>query len=237
MHELCYATSDSPEGPFTYGGVIVSNCDLHIDSYKKADMAMASGANNHGSMVQIGDSWYIFYHRHTNNTWYSRQGCAEKLAFRPDGSIIQAEITSCGLNNGPLSDIGEYPSYIACNLFTEEHSIYVGSAGPRVVQDGGDQDPEIGYIRQLGNNSTAGFKYFDMKNVTGLSIKTRGYFNGKVQVKTTWDGEVLGEIDVNSQNIWTSGSCTFAPISGVHALYLTFVGNGSCSLKSFELLH
>ena len=30
MHELCYATSDSPEGPFTYGGVIVSNCDLHI---------------------------------------------------------------------------------------------------------------------------------------------------------------------------------------------------------------
>ena len=28
-------------------------------------MPTAYGANNHGSMVQIGDDWYIFYHRHT----------------------------------------------------------------------------------------------------------------------------------------------------------------------------
>ncbi len=76
-----------------------------------------------------------------------------------------------------------------------------------------------------------------MKNVTGVMIKTHGYFNGKVQVKTKWDGEVLGEINIENQNIWTEGSCSFAPITGVNALYLTFVGNGSCSLKSFELLH
>ena len=30
MHELCYATSKDPRQGFTYGGVIVSNCDLHI---------------------------------------------------------------------------------------------------------------------------------------------------------------------------------------------------------------
>ena len=103
MHELCYATSKEPTGGFKYGGVIVSNCDLHIDTYKPADMPTAYGANNHGSMVQIGDDWYIFYHRHTNGTWYSRQGCAERLTFGEDGSIFQAEITSCGLNGGPLS--------------------------------------------------------------------------------------------------------------------------------------
>jgi len=237
MHELCYATSDSPEGPFTYGGVIVSNCDLHIDSYKPADMPMASGANNHGSMVQIKNDWYIFYHRHTNNTWYSRQGCAEKLSFRDDRSIIQPEITSCGLNGGPLTDVGEYPAYIVCNLFTPEHAMYVGKPGPRVVQDGGDGDHEIGYIRYIENGSTAGFKYFDLKNVTGLNIWTRGYLNGKFQVKTAWDGEVLGEIEVNSQNIWTKWNCSFAPISGVHALYLTFVGTGTGALKSFEFVH
>ncbi len=237
MHELCYATSDSPEGPFNYGGVVVSNCDLHIDSYKPADMPMASGANNHGSMVQIGDDWYIFYHRHTNNTWYSRQGCAEKLSFTNDGHIIQPEITSCGLNNGPLSDIGEYPAYIACNLFTPEHSMYVGASGPRIVQDGKDGDPQIGYIRYMSDGSTAGFKYFDMKDVTGIRIWTRGYFNGKVQIKTSWDGDVLGEIDVNSQNIWTEGKCSFAPVSGVNALYFTFVGSGSGAFRSFEFVH
>ena len=31
MHELCYATSADPLGPFSYGGVIVSNCDIGID--------------------------------------------------------------------------------------------------------------------------------------------------------------------------------------------------------------
>ena len=41
MHELCYAVSDNPVSGFTYQGVIVSNCDLHIDTYKPADMPTA----------------------------------------------------------------------------------------------------------------------------------------------------------------------------------------------------
>ena len=84
MHELCYATSDNPRGGFKYGGVIVSNCDAHIDSYKPADMRAAPAGNNHGSIVEINGQWYIFYHRQTNGTWYSRQGCAEKITVQPD---------------------------------------------------------------------------------------------------------------------------------------------------------
>lgn len=60
MHELCYAVSEKPDEGFVYGGVIVSNCDLHIDSYKPADRPMAYGANNHGSIIEIGGAWYIF---------------------------------------------------------------------------------------------------------------------------------------------------------------------------------
>ena len=60
MHELCYATSADPLGPFSYGGVIVSNCDIGIDSYKPADKPACFGANNHGSIVEIGSEWYIF---------------------------------------------------------------------------------------------------------------------------------------------------------------------------------
>ena len=127
MHELCYATSKEPTGNFTYGGVIVSNSDLHIDSYKPADMPAAYGANNHGSIEQILDKWYIFYHRHTNDTWYSRQACAEEITILEDGRIVQAEITSCGLNGGPLVGKGEYPAYLVCNMFTDEPSVYLGS--------------------------------------------------------------------------------------------------------------
>ena len=64
MHELCYATSKNPTSGFRYQGVIVSNTDIGIDSYKPADMPAAYGANNHGGFVKILDDYYIFYHRH-----------------------------------------------------------------------------------------------------------------------------------------------------------------------------
>lgn len=95
MHELCYAYSKSPLEGFQYGGVLNSNVDLGIDTYKPADRPAAFGANNHGSIVEMNGDWYIFYHRHTNGTWFSRQGCAEKLPIREDGLFGQAELTSC----------------------------------------------------------------------------------------------------------------------------------------------
>ena len=203
MHELCYAVSDSPLGGFNYGGVLVSNTDLHINTYKPADMPANRGANNHGSMIELGGEWYIFYHRHTNGTWFSRQGCAEKISFAPDGSIPQVEITSCGLNGGPLSDKGEYPAYIACNIFTKEHKMYVEPGAPRVVQVGGDESYGESYIKDIVDGTTIGFKYFDFNNLTGLRIKTRAYFNGDYEILADLDGGPLGEIQAIGSNICT----------------------------------
>ncbi len=239
MHELCYATSDKPEGPFTYGGVIVSNCDLHIGTYKPAEDPSAYGANNHGSIIEIGGDWYIFYHRHTHGTWFSRQGCAEKIAFEADGSIKQVEITSCGLNGGPLSDVGEYPAYIACNIFTPDKKMYVEESAPRIVQEGGDGEQNDGYIKGIVDGTTVGFKYFDVKGSTGLKIKTRAYFNGVFEVKNDLAKEPLATIKANGSNIWTEHSCEFStPLSDEKcALYLIYKGTGNCSLKSIEFVH
>ena len=81
FHELCYATSKHPTKGFAFRGVIVSNNDLGIDSYKPAGKPMYYGGNNHGSIVEIGGQWYIFYHRHTNGTNFSRQGCIERISL------------------------------------------------------------------------------------------------------------------------------------------------------------
>ncbi len=238
MHELCYATSKSPEGPFAYGGVIVSNCDLHIDTYKDPSMPAAFGANNHGSIVEIAGKWYIFYHRHTNGTWFSRQGCAEPITFTEDGAIPQAEITSCGLNGGPLSDIGEYPAYIACHLFTKEHMIYVEPGCPRVVQEGGDDVQKPGYIKGICDGTVIGFKYFAFENATGLRIRSRAYCNGVFEISTSIGGEVIGRIRVENYNVWTPGETPFtAPVNGTLPLYLTYRGSGTPSLASVEILH
>lgn len=237
MHELCYATSKSPTKDFVYGGVLVSNCDLHIDTYKPAERPMAYGANNHGGMVKIGDQWYIFYHRQTNGTWYSRQGCAEPIEIAADGSIAQVEITSCGLNAGPLEGKGEYEAYLACNLFTDTPAMYVGDAhAPRVMQDGRDGDEGLSYIGNMSDGATAGFKYFDCKGIKEIKIKVRGYGNGHFQIKTAWDGEVLGQVQVHNTNIWEEYTIQAEIPDGVQAIYITYRGGGNVGLKSFAFV-
>lgn len=236
MHELCYATSDKPTEGFSYGGVIVSNCDLHIDSYKPAELPAAYGANNHGSIVEIAGQWYIFYHRQTNGTWYSRQGCAEKIFFEKDGSIPQVEMTSCGLNDGPLPGKGEYPSYIACNLFTDQPSMYVGGDRfPKIMQEGRDGDENMGYISNMTKSATAGFKYFDCKDIKSISIAVRGYGKGNFEIRTSIDGEVLAKIPVQYANVWETYVGDIQIPDGIWPIYITYAGEGNVSLKSFEL--
>lgn len=237
MHELCYATSDKPDADFKYGGVIVSNCDMHIDSYKPADMPTAYGANNHGSIVEIGRKWYIFYHRHTNGTWYSRQGCAEEIHFTADGSIPQVEMTSCGLNGGPLTGEGEHPAYLACNLFTSTPSAYVGGDSfPKIMQDGRDGDREEGYIANIKDSATAGFKYFDCKGIRKIAITTRGYAGGIFEIRTKWDGDPIAAIKIDYTNVWETYTADIALVDGVYAFYITYTGEGNASLKSFTLI-
>ena len=95
---------------------MVSNRDINIDTYKPAEKKVAQGGNNHGGLVFANGQYYIFYHRHTNSTSFSRQGCAEQVYMAEDGSFSQVEMTSCGLNGGPLVGKGYYASYIACNI-------------------------------------------------------------------------------------------------------------------------
>lgn len=238
MHELCYALSDKPTEGFEYGGVIVSNCDLGIDTYKPADMPMAYGGNNHGSIIKIEDQWYIFYHRHTNGTNFSRQECAERIEVDEiSGSIRQAEMTSCGLNGGPLEARGEHPAYIVCNLRRENYTTkYVGGDKfAKVVQDGSDGDENVGYLANIQDGTTAGFKYFDCKSISKISIYTRAYAHGTFEFKTAWDGEVLASIRIDSSNIWEKRSADIALPDGVNAIYITYRGSGNVHLKSFEL--
>lgn len=238
MHELCYAISDKPDRDFVYGGVIVSNCDMHIDTYKPADMPTAYGANNHGSIIEIGNEWYIFYHRQTLNSWYSRQGCAEKIEFTADGSIKQVEITSCGLNGGPLRDTECYPAYIACNLFTKEPSPYVGVPNvPYIMQEGKDGDEVNGFVNDITDSATIGFKYFDCKNVKGVRITVRGYAGGEFEVRTKIDGEALGKVKIDFTNVWTEYDCLANIPDGVNAIYLRYDGGGNCALKCMEFIH
>ena len=104
-----------PDRDFRFRGTLVSNGDVGLDGRKESERTNATGTT-HGSIEQIGGQWYVFYHRLTHGSDYSRQMCAEPLRLAPDGSFRQAEMTSCGLNEGNLPGSGLYPAAICCSL-------------------------------------------------------------------------------------------------------------------------
>ena len=238
---LCYATSKSPVEGFVYRGVIVTNNDRYINTYKPAEKPMHYGVNNHGGIVEIEGQWYIFYHRHTNGTNFSRQACMEPICIMEDGSIPQVEMTSCGPNGGPLLGEGEYPAYIACNLFCDVEEGYTAPPGewmdcrfPKLTQDGKDGDEIPGHIANMRDGATAGYKYFDCKGVQSVSVTVRGG-RGEIELLTSWDGEVLGSIPVKKTNEWKEYREDISIPDGVQALYFRFRGAGSISFNGFTL--
>lgn len=243
QHELCYAISKSPMEGFKFAGTIVSNNDSFIDSYKPAEKTMFYGGNNHGSIVEIEGQWYVFYHRHTNGTNYSRQACLEPIRIRKDGSIPQVEMTSCGPNGGPLEGRGEYGAYLACNLYCNDISEYTGAPGkwldcrfPKITQDGKDGDETQGYIANMRSGATAGFKYFKCSGIKKVSVKARGGAHKAVfEVMTSWDAEPVGKIQLGATNEWKTYTADISIPDGVQAIYFRFAGEGSVSFASFEL--
>lgn len=259
MTELCYAVSDSPTSSFEYGGVIVSNCDLGISTYKSAEKRTYPYGNNHGSIIEINGAWYIFYHRMTNDTWFSRQACIERISIEPDGTIRQVEMTSQGARGAAFPARGKHPAYIACNLWSDiEHStVAIGASGSaklsaqraKITQDGFEETAENCFIVNITDGTTIGFKYFDCNGIKKITVTTRAYGRGSFQVRTDLGcmgeqspkattgpaAEVLGEIPIVSANIWTDFSAYVKIPDGTHALYFTYTGSGTPQMLGFEL--
>lgn len=184
-HELCYATSDYPDKDFVFGGTIVSNGDISLNGRAEQDRLNMTGTT-HGSIVEINGNWYVFYHRLTHKSDYSRQACAEKITINADGHIDQVEITSCGLNAGPLIANGNYPAVIACNITNGKmphgsNTIY-NAPFPNVTNLGEER-----FIGEISENTLIGYKYFSFSKPTLLSIKVR---IESVKTKPKFDGPI-----------------------------------------------
>ena len=241
FHELCWAVSKNPTEGFTYGGVIISACDDGIDSYKPASKPMYYTANNHGSIERINGEWYIFYHRHTNGTNYSRQGCLEKLTILPDGTIIQAEITSCGGRDTPLSGSGWVSAHLACHLFTDTEVTYVPWSGwmddrfPKITQTcSGHGEPEP-FIANMRSSATAGFRYFDCRGLKSVTVRTKGYARGKMEIRTAWNGPAIGSVPIGYANVWHDETAEVSVPDGLTSFYFTFTGEGHLQFAGFTL--
>lgn len=239
-HELCYATSDRPDEGFVYRGVIISNADIFPGSPDQK--AKTIYGNNHGGIVKVEGQYYIFYHRHTSRTHFSRQACAEPIEILPDGTIPQVRLTSAGLHGGPLPMNGTYPASCAAQLRGSKEPVMsypeMGNDHPFFVQDAPDFDASLLFVwpnlrtpRQYITNGQEGFtavyRDFDMpgKPLT-LTVRVRGTASGKLVLHTEDDPSPIGEIPLSPAADWTDISTTITPPKGPQGLVFSYVGAG-----------
>lgn len=242
-HELCYATGETPVGPFRFGGTLVSNADIGFHGRAAKD-ALNYYGNNHGSLLEVDGKFYVFYHRQTNRHEYSRQACAERIERSSAGRFEQAEMTSCGLNGGPLPGKGTYPSHIACNLFSKRGT---GSYSPLnlsqsfrkhpyLTQEGPDREERPDqYVANMRDGSVAGFKYFHFDDLRHVTVFVDGKGDGKIEVFSD-----LSDISLGMKSFDATPETVGIPIevnvlNGIHPLYFRFSGKGFINLRSFRL--
>lgn len=243
-HELCYATSSRPDGDFKFGGTLVSQGDLFLDGNEDENKGKNYLGNTHGGMLNIENDWYIFYHRQTNQHSYSRQACAEKLVRKSEGVFEQAEVTSCGLNGGPLAGTGRYETRIACNLWSKDGvGRYDGSGvrkklkkHPYFTQTGKDRELDGDqYIKNMQDYSVAGFKYFDFKEISSIAIEVKGSA-GTVDISTDENfNESIGKVDIAAKETYTEFVAQVSKIQGVYPLYFRYRGEGTIDFRAFTL--
>ncbi len=241
-HELCYAVSDCPDGGFRYGGTLVDQGDLYLNGNTDESHAANYLGNTHGGMVELNGQWYIFYHRQTNQHSYSRQACAEPLERTPEGGFKQAEVTSCGLNGGPLKGIGRYPARIACNLWSKEGTArydkpFNKRLHPYFTQRGRDADTDsVQYIANMRSGSVAGFKYFDIQSLNAIVVKVSGKGLGVMEASTNPEfTNIIAEIPVRPEAVEKNFSAAARLENRRTALFFRYRGEGYIHFWSFEL--
>lgn len=235
-HELCYAVSPSPMSGFEFGGVLVSNGDIGYHGRASRDRLMAIG-NNHGGLVQVNGSWYIFYHRHTHDNAYNRQGCAEPVIIEDNGHIPQVTITTSGLNARPLSGKGTYPASICCNLSNGQMPMMPSKGRgnhaedfPTISSRNGEQ-----YLSGIRFGTFIGYKYLCLDETEKLSLLYRGTASGQILIKTGMDKEPEASIEIHPSKEWHSSFVLHSFCKHALELYLVYQGTGTLELKELVL--
>lgn len=159
----------------------------------------------------------------------------------PDGSIPQVEITSCGLNGGPLEGRGEYEARIACNLMSARGAVpyamdrALAPLHPYFTQEEAPDGKPRQYIANLTDSALAGFKYFSFSSARTISVWLRGSGEGQLMVGTIVEEPAAALIPVHPSEEWTRYTAPLAVPDRTTQLCFIFNGTGAVDFLKFEL--
>ena len=124
---LRYAFSDSPLGPWKSGGVLVDSRGVVLNEDGTKLQTTNAGHNTHGSIQQINDQWYVFYHRPPRGFGFARQPMVAPVAIQWDKKSVA---------EGGKVVIRAYDPYAKDNVWTAKDSQSKEYTGAEVTSEG-----------------------------------------------------------------------------------------------------
>lgn len=193
-----------------------------------------------GTLVSIADLGYK-----GNQIKCSRQACAEPLTILPDGSIPQVQVSSCGLNGGPLAGKGIYEARIACNLGGQIPMVKSDTARrkdkkkrlPYFTQSGEDREKDGDqYIANLKDGGWAGYKCFAFEGTERkICLEVRGNGTGNIRIYCRKKVGPAAVVPVQPSASWQTYAAGMTVSPGVAPLYFVYRGSGAVDFRAFEI--
>ena len=237
-YTLAYAYSESPLGPFTYGGTIIDGRGREQDEAGNVIASATPDGNTHGSICEVNGQWYVFYHRQTGTDEYARQAMVAPISVKveegPGGKveISEGEYNSNGFALNGLDPFERHSAGIACwytgpKPATHEwpNNTFYGSyvASGYGTADKFDAPYDLRNNTNLVVNNTdgsiVGYKYFlfdasrlDDELHLRLRLIPEG-IDGTIEILsdrpwTSQGGKVIGKIDLKADMPQTSTEMT-----------------------------
>ncbi len=124
---LRYAFGDSPLGPWRSGGVLVDSRAPVLNEDGTALTTTNGGHNTHGSIEQINDQWYVFYHRPPRGFGFARQAMVAPIKIEWDEKKVA---------DGGRVTIRAYDPYAENQVWTAKDSKGNEYTGAEVTSEG-----------------------------------------------------------------------------------------------------
>lgn len=213
---LAHATAKHPLGPYTYRGIVIDNIGTDPNAW-----------NNHGSVECFKDKWYVFYHRSSQNSNFSRRLCIEPIEISDDGFIQEVFPTSQGVQP-PIPSNHPIPASCACRLGGWGTHAYIAP------------DPITHQNEAILNASGEGFAIYRDLSFDGTEISAH--------IEYFCDTQGSFEVWINDKRIsilpfqpcvesYQTASAPTGTVSGTHTLYLTWnIKSGAATIKSIRFI-
>ncbi|MBQ7442812.1 MAG: hypothetical protein IJS59_02955 [Bacteroidaceae bacterium] len=191
---LRYAYADTPLGPWRSGGVLVDSRGIVPDAEGQHLTETNFGHNTHGSIEQVGDQWYVFYHRPPRGYGFARQGMAAPILVEWDKKPVAKGGAVRITGYDPYARDGRWTAraadgkeYLGAEVTSEGFNIFglppyacysaglacyfAGPGHNGWLQDNYDVWHDGMDLTGIGNGGTVGFKYFGFG---GLQVAQKG---------------------------------------------------------------